>query len=184
MTIKYDRLMLDLETMGLPPTGAIVQIGACFFDMETCTIGPRFNRAVHLASSVELGMVMEPSTVLWWLRQSPDAQKAICFNLVTIRSALDDFRAFINEHSREKDVHVYGNGAAFDLTILGAAYKLAGQDAPWSFGRERCFRTLRNLYPQFDINDTPRPGTHHDAADDAEFQCQHLFRIKKGLAHG
>lgn len=168
--------------MGLPPDGAIVSLGACFFDYEKCEIGPKFHRPVHLATSVGLGMKIEPATVLWWLRQSADAQAAISFNLNDIRVVLDEFRAFINEHSREPDVRPWGHGASFDLTILSTAYKLAGQDTPWRFGRERCFRTFRNWYGHVvPYEPEKREGVHHNALDDAVFQAEHFFKIKEAL---
>lgn len=34
MTQFFD-LMIDTETAGLPPTGALLSIGACFFDLHT-----------------------------------------------------------------------------------------------------------------------------------------------------
>lgn len=177
--MTYDRLMIDLETMGGPPDGAIVAIGACFFNMETCTLGPTFYRTIHLQTAVNLGMGIEADTVMWWLRQSKDAQLALFGNRMDIIRVLAEFTDFINEHSRTQDVHPYGNGASFDLTILATAYKLAGLPVPWSFGRERCFRTIRNQYPSVVYDTNQRPGTHHNAVDDAEYQARHLFAIKE-----
>ena len=54
MTQFFD-LMIDTETAGMPPTGALMSIGAVFFDLPTQTVGPTFNRTIHLASSVKHG---------------------------------------------------------------------------------------------------------------------------------
>jgi hypothetical protein len=67
-------LMLDLETMGTSPNAAIVAIGAVKFDPGTGELGGRFYQVVDLASSVAAGCVIDPDTVLWWMRQSPEAR--------------------------------------------------------------------------------------------------------------
>lgn len=177
--MTYDRIMIDLETMGGPPDGAIVAIGACFFNMEKLEIGPSFYQAVHLQTAVNIGMKIEADTVMWWLRQTKEAQLGLFRNRITIERALIEFAAFVEQHSRAQDVHTYGNGASFDLTILSTAYKLANIERPWRFGRERCFRTIRNQYPSVVYDTDQRPGTHHNAADDAEYQARHLFAIKE-----
>ena len=51
MTEFYD-CMVDLETTGLPPNGALLSIGGVFFDTHTGTLGPTFSQVVHLGSAV------------------------------------------------------------------------------------------------------------------------------------
>lgn len=171
-------LMIDLETLGGPPDGAIVSIGACFFDLETCTIGPTFNRVINLATAVRDGGKMKPSTVMWWLSQSDDARKAILYNTEEIRTVLLDFASFIATHSRVLDVRPWGNSNSFDLTILASAYERAGMRAPWSPFRERDFRTVRNMYPSVEYNPDDKGDGAHNALTDAIFQANHLFKIK------
>ena len=66
-------VMIDLETMGLSPGCAITQIGACFFDLNTLTFGNTFQVNIDLISSCEMGFVLEPHTVDWWMRQDRKA---------------------------------------------------------------------------------------------------------------
>jgi len=40
--MKNKDIMLDIETMGIRPTSAIVQLGACYFDRITGEIGDKF----------------------------------------------------------------------------------------------------------------------------------------------
>lgn len=179
--MKYEFCMIDLETMGGPPRGALVGLGAVLFDTQSEAIGPVFYRPVHLATSVGVGMEIHPETVLFWLRQGDEARNAIMFNLVDIRVALQDFSDWLATHSNHKDVRVYGNGASFDLTILSEAYKLSGIERPWSWSMERCFRTLRNHYPQVEYDVTQKEGVAHNAVDDAMFQVKHLFKCKAAV---
>ena len=177
MTQWFD-LSVDLETMGLPPDGAIVSIGACFFDLEKCEIGPTFSRVINLATAVRDGGVITPSTLMWWLGQSEAARRGIMFNAEDIRVVLTDFAAFIAEHSRRQDVRVWGNGSDFDNTLLNSAYLRADMKTPWSPFKNRCFRTVRNMYPSVEYNTDDKGEGAHNALTDAIFQAKHLFRIK------
>ena len=180
MTQFFD-LMIDTETAGLPPTGALMSIGACFFDLHTQTIGPTFNRTIHLASSVKHGGTMDPGTVLWWLRKDAKAQKAVAYGGEPIDLVLGEFSQWIAAHCRHEDVRPWGNGASFDLTIVDGAYKRLDMEAPWSFWNERCFRTVRNQYPSVAYEPGEKGDEAHNALADAIFQVQHLFKIKQRI---
>lgn len=180
MTQFFD-LMIDIETAGLPPTGALLSIGAVFFDLHTCTLGPTFNRTIHLASSVKHGGTVDAGTVLWWLRQGDEARKAVAYGGEPLDLVLTDFNAWIAQTCRHEDVRPWGNGSAFDLTIIGGAYKRLSMPAPWRYFNERCFRTARNLHPGVEYNPDDKGADAHNALADAVFQAQHLFEIRRSL---
>lgn len=176
--MKYEDLMLDLETMGMAPSGAIIGMGACFFDLKTCTVGPTFYRAVNLATAVRDGGTLNPSTIMWWMGQSQEAREAVRFSATDIRSVLIEFSDFVAEHSSAKAVRPYGNASGFDLTILGGAYERVGMKSPWHYLNERCFRTIRCMYPAVEYNPDDKGTGAHNALADAIFQAMHLFKIK------
>lgn len=178
MTQFFD-LMADVESAGLPPTGALLSIGCVFFDLHTCTLGPTFNRTIHLASSVKHGGTMDPGTFLWWLRQGPEAQKAVAFGGEPIDLVLTDFSAWIAEHCRHEDVRPWGNSNSMDLTLINGAYKRLGLTAPWHFTQERDFRTVRCQNPQVLYDPAQKGAGAHNALTDAVFQARHLFLIKE-----
>jgi hypothetical protein len=182
--MKWDDLMIDTETMGLPPDGALMSIGAVFFNLETQTLGPTFLRTINLATAVRDGATLNPGTIIWWLGQSDEARKAVRFSAEDIRTTLADFSEFIAEHSRPQDVRTWGNSASFDLTIIGTAYQRAGMRTPWSPFRERCFRTVRNMYPAIEYNPDDKGDDAHNALADALFQARHLFKIKNRRSRG
>lgn len=177
-TPKFFDLMVDIECMGLPPSGALLSIGAVFFDLHTQTLGPTFLRTVNLATAVRDGGTMTPSTVIWWLGQSDEARKGVRFGGQDVRTVLADFSTWIEETCRHEDVRPWGNSAGFDLTIVSGAYQRAGMPTPWYWTQERCFRTVRNLYPQVAYNPEEKGTGAHNALADAEFQARHLFAIK------
>lgn len=175
---QFFDLMIDTETAGLPPTGALLSIGAVFFDLHAQTLGSTFNRTIHLASSVRHGGTMDAGTVLWWLRQDPKAQKAVAYGGEPLDLVLNDFSAWIAANCRHEDVRPWGNSSSFDLTIVGSAYQRLGVKAPWHFTNERCFRTIQNQYPQVVYDPSQKGDDAHNALADAIFQVQHLFKIK------
>lgn len=171
-------LMVDVECFGMPPDGAISTIAACFFDYRAQTIGPTFSRNIHLATAVRDGGQLDAATVLWWLRQSDKARLNTITDSYDNRQVLDEFRAFINEHSREQDAVPWGNSNSFDLTLIARAYERIGQERPWKWNRELDFRTCRNLFPSVVYDPSEKGDDAHTALADAIFQAKHLFKIK------
>lgn len=164
--------MLDLETMGNNSESAIVAIGAVCFDRKS-GLGNEFYAEISLESSINAGLKIDASTVLWWLNQSEKARNIFIDNEHAdhLVNALHDFEDFLKKN---KVNEVWGNGAMFDNTILGNAYKLLGMDIPWKFWNDRCYRTIKNMYPLIELN---RVGVHHHALDDAKTQALHLIEI-------
>lgn len=167
-------IMLDLETMGSGPDAAIIAIGAVEFDLDKQKLGKEFYVTVDLTSSVEHGGVIDPGTVLWWMKQSDEARRMFQLTNKHIVTALTDFVDFISACAPKKDITVWGNGAAFDNVILSSAFRRIGAPAPWEFWNDRCYRTVKALRPDIKMK---REGTHHNALDDARDQTKHLFEI-------
>ena len=167
-------VMLDLETMGNGPDAAIVAIGAVEFDVKTRELGRQFYSVIDLESAVKFGGVMDPSTVLWWLKQSEDARKLFIEKGQPIDAALADFSAWLTQCGPIDELKIWGNGAAFDNVILSSAYKRSGIPQPWQFRNDRCYRTIKGLYKHVKMQ---RQGVHHNALDDAISQAQHLIDI-------
>ena len=178
MTQFFD-LMLDTETAGMPPNGALLSMGAVFFDLATETTGPTFSQTIHLATSVRDGGTMCPSTFMFWLGQSEEARKAVRFGGQDIRKVLQDFSDWIAETCRHEDVRIWANSPNFDLSIVGGAYDRAGIKRPWHWSAERDFRTVRKMYPAVEYTFEDKGDGAHNALADAVFQAEHLFKIKR-----
>lgn len=159
--------MLDLETMGNSANAAITAIGAARFDDGKIT--DEFYTVIELASSVAAGLEMDASTVLWWMKQNDDARKQFEREGTPLKVALKEFAEWIGE-----DAEIWGNGAAFDNAILSNAYRKCSMEQPWNFRNDRCYRTLKNLHPEIEMQ---RTGISHRAVDDAKSQANHLMQI-------
>lgn len=170
-------VMLDLETMGNGPDAAITAIGAVCFDPAGGTVGAVFYRVVDLASSVASGGVMDPATVLWWMKQSDEARGEFARTGVPLMSALRSFTVALNQVGADT-VRVWGNGAAFDNVILAGAYKRLGLPVPWSYKNDRCYRTVAAMAPQVVREEG---GTRHNALEDAKGQALHLMACLRAL---
>lgn len=161
-------IMIDLETMGTRPNAPIIAIGAVTFN--SAGIGDTFYTNVSLKSCVDSGAVIDPDTVMWWMRQSDAARRALDEGGSDLDVALRDLSSFF-----PKSVYgVWGNGATFDNVLLREAYTRAGVQCPWPFWLDKCYRTVKGAYPDVEIS---RGGTHHNALDDASSQAGHLIDI-------
>lgn len=179
-------LMIDLETMGNKPNAPIVSIGAIFFNPQTGELGPEFYTAVSLESAMKQGAVPDGDTILWWLKQSPEARAAICVDdAMPIVYALSELSHYIHRHAdNPKYMKVWGNGATFDNVILRGAYERAGHVCPWAFRNDHDVRTIVTLgrVVGFDPKqDMPFDGNMHNALADARHQAKYVSAIWQKL---
>lgn len=170
-----NEIMLDLETLGNGPRPVIVAIGAVFFGPEG--LGESLYVRVSPQSCIDIGLEMDADTVLWWMSQSDEARRELLRPAVDILSALDLLTAFVRAGGQ--DVLVWGNGAAADNAWTASAYRAARRKMPWGHWNDRCYRTIKNLWPLVPME---RAGTHHNGLDDAKAQALHLLKIRAAEA--
>ena len=177
----WNHLSVDLETMGTNPDAPINSIGGKFFDPETGEMGPEFSKTIDAKTG---GGTVDISTIEWWLVQSSEARSAILVNQIPLDDALLQFREFISEHSDEKFVQVWGNGATFDNAILRRSYERQGIPCPWRYCNDRDVRTIVELGKTigFDARTAiPFEGVPHNALDDASHQAKYVSAIWQKL---
>lgn len=160
-------VMVDLETMGMPPHGVICSIGAVNMNTDA-----EFSQQINWPNSVRLyGRTMHPETIAWWLQKSGAA-----------RESIDPSRGLGLRHSLEKFVHwlkdqgsviLWGNGSDFDNVLLANACDATDIAWPIPYNHNRCYRTVRELFP-VKVN---FKGVKHTALDDARFQASILKNI-------
>ncbi|HIG1204069.1 exonuclease [Klebsiella pneumoniae] len=188
--IDYVHVMVDLETMGKKNNAPIVAIGAVVFDPATGSIGDSFYKVVCLESSVNWGAVIDPSTVIWWLKQSSEARSAIVNDdAIPLQDALLQFREFVSDNvaGGSKKAQVWGNGASFDNSILRSSYDCIAEDYPWEYWNDRDVRTMVELGQtiSFDPKTTiPFEGSRHNALADAIHQARYVSAIWQRIIAG
>jgi hypothetical protein len=164
------KAMLDLETLSTKSNAAIVSIGAVAFD-ESGVTDQKFYITIDPASCEKAGMHVSASTFIWWMQQSDEARAQFKTGGVPLTEALFKFAAWCKENNIDE---MWGNGADFDCVILGSAYEACDMKKPWSYSKNRCFRTLKSRISTTIANDMwtrYATGTHHNALDDAVRQA-------------
>ena len=170
-------VMVDLETMAATNNASIVSIGAVMIDTEQLNTVSDFYITVDLESCAPYGFDVEASTVLWWLQQSEHARMQLTGDKrFPIDEALKQFAVWCGNRP------VWGNGATFDNVILRNAYRRVGQKCPWHYRNDRCYRTMKELFPEASV--PPPNEKKHDALADAHWQAQHLINIYKFIRSG
>lgn len=128
--------MIDIETLGKNPGCIILSIGAVRFG-EDDVKGEWFYRRISTLDCINNGLVSDFSTIDWWFSQDAAVRDEAFGGTDKLEAVLRDLSAWIGTESE-----VWGNGAAFDLGILRAAFIKFGINDPWRYTGERCFRTL------------------------------------------
>ncbi|WP_258881811.1 exonuclease [Enterobacter hormaechei] len=183
----FTHLMVDLETMGKKPGAPIVSIGAVFFDPSSGKTGAEFYQVINLESSMSFGARPDASTILWWLKQSPEARSAIVVDdAIGLLEALELFLDFIAENAANgsKNVQLWGNGSSFDCSLLEAAFELADTPFPIPHWNYRDVRTVVELGKAVGLNsryDIPFEGDQHNALADARHQVKYVSAIWQRL---
>lgn len=182
-----NHIMLDLETLDTTPTAVVVSIGAVAFDPESGMLGDKFYVEMpdDTHAQQNAGRTISGDTVQWWMNQS--AQARMLFNDTPVESvirtstleALIRFARFVAANG-DREVKLWGNGADFDNIILGSLYGDMDMKRPWSYSRNRCYRTMKWAVPK-DAAPFKPYGVHHNALDDAIAQANHLMEIMAWL---
>lgn len=200
-------MMLDLETMGSNNDAAIVEIGAVVFDpFVPGYVIQELSINVSLESSVAFGGVMDPSTVVWWLRQSPDAisrvfppidepkrdgeHRSIGYALNVLRGSYRGTVQAGYERMRDPEpCSALWAHATFDPVVIASAYRRSKITLPWSFRDVRDLRTLTWLAPEAaskayegaEEHDGPRHTALADALRQVRVVWVCLEELKGGL---
>ncbi|QGH73627.1 MAG: RNase T-like 3' exoribonuclease [Podoviridae sp. ctpVR23] len=169
--------MLDLETMSLAPNAAIVSIGAVSFDFNSHILR-EFKVNVDLCSCKQVGLDIDPNTVMWWLSQPKESQQSLMSaDIVDIETALNQLMVWMCEHRvYAENFKVWGNGAMSDNIWIDQAFKACKIHKPWTHRDDMCFRTIKAMYPKIEISDEL---VQHDALCDARWQARYLLEIAK-----
>ena len=171
-----NNVMVDLETLGNGSNAVIVAIGAVQFDASG--LGHEFYTTVDAESCVAAGLKMDASTVMWWLKQSDAARSALSNGAkLSLAAALAEFSAWFPAKAM-----FWGNGATFDNVIVSNAYAALRLEKPWGYTSDRCYRTLKAMFPNVKADQTN--GVAHNALDDARYQAMHaakIFNAMKGV---
>lgn len=177
--MAHKHVMLDKETLAVTADAVIMSIGACRFDLESqgeASIDDTgFYASISIDSNLDAGRRIDESTLIWWMKQSPEAQGVFTEPKQSLESALIDFVDWFGNAE-----FIWANGADFDTPMLAHALRHFGIQAPWTFG-SRCVRTYKNL-PGMKSVKPPHNPLKHNALQDAITQAKHVQAIHAKLS--
>lgn len=171
---KTVHIMVDLETLSTRANATILSIGAVKFTLGDGVID-KFYINVDGKSCKDAGLHVSKDTVKWWSEQNKEALKALLVDPRPLDEAMQKFTEFCGTD----EIMIWGNGASFDVTILGEAYEAVGVSRyPWKHWNIMCFRTVMNLMGirNSEIRKSEN-DTHHHALDDAMSQMNTLVKV-------
>jgi len=161
------RIMIDIETLGIPAGSAILEICARTFDAATGILGDPLVIEIDLLSSLAMGFSTDPETAEWHLAKN----NASHLRGKTFEAAMRTLQTWFG--AQPADHEVWAWGIDFEASHLRAAWPVAGLEGdPWPYYRSRDARTLWHaVFP----NEKPTPHQHR-AQEDVAIQCRDTIR--------
>ncbi len=171
--------MVDNETLGTRADAVILSIGACRFDLATGKIDDNaFYTAISIEDQLSYGRRIQEDTLLWWMKQTPAAQKVFHEPKLSMSEAFESLADWMNKG--DPKTIIWANGPDFDLPQLAHAYAQLGWDAPWKFWNSSCVRTYKRL-PGAGSAKVPVADVKHNALSDAIAQANLVCAIHAEL---
>lgn len=175
--MKFRNVMFDAETLGTVADSVIMSIGAVKFDLESDAIDDAgFYASISIDSNLDFRRRIQEDTLMWWLKQSAEAQKVFFEPKMTLHEALCSLGDWLDHD----DYSVWSMGADFDIPMLAHAFTQQNIEIPWKHWNNRCARTYKAL-PQAANVKLARQGVHHNALDDAVHQAKLVQAIHREL---
>lgn len=172
---SFQHIMIDTETLDIGPDAVILSLGAVKFDLDSDEIDDQgFYASVSLDSNLDAGRRISESTLVWWLKQTPEAQTVFHEPKQSLETVMVDFVDWFHGAT-----FIWSNGASFDIPMLSHALRSFGMLPPWDFYNERCVRTYKNL-PGMRGTKVANPLAHN-ALQDAIAQAKLMQAIQKKL---
>ena len=170
--------MIDLETLASSSNAAVIQIGACPFNLEMGEIDQPMT--VLVKPNLKIADV-SVDTICWWLEQSDAARRSVaqCRHGRPEQMALADLNSFI-AFQCAFEVQAWAMPPEFDLVILRNMAERHDMMLPWHFAMTRDLRTLERLVGA-SKPDRIAPSVAHDAGRDAEAQALTAIKYFKML---
>lgn len=177
-----NHIMLDIETLDTAQSAVVLSIGAVVFDPHSKELGEKFyvEFTNDLDTQQRVGRTVSAATAAWWMQQGAAAKQIFAnpapegVRRVSTAQGLTEFASFIARNGG-KEAQLWGNGSDFDNVIVGSLFDSFGLTKPWSYSKNRCYRTMKRLFGE-NVK-LRRQGVHHNGLDDAITQAVHLQEI-------
>ena len=171
--------MVDIETLDVHQSAAIVAIGAVVFDPRGETYQETFSLTIDEKSNRWHGRTVSNATLEWWSQQPSEARDAVFGGPHTeLSTAMRSFTSWLNALS-PTCTRIWAQDPDFDVNILAHCCRMLGIVWPFKFWENRSCRTIKELtYPEGDFPPIAMEGHKHEALADAKAQViavQHCY---------
>jgi len=166
--------MIDIETLGTKPDCVVLSIGAVLFDLNQKRIGEARLWPLNVKSQVQEGRKIDIDTVMWWLKQAPEASDHFSQDIaLNVTESVLDFKAFIKDCT-----FFWAKSPSFDMVILSDL--IAGK-TPWTHRNQFDVRTAIEFGNKAAAEKVYNEwiGTAHDPINDCKLQIEQLFAALK-----
>lgn len=183
MSDQMTDVMIDLETLGVNQSAAIVSIGAVKFNVLTGEIGDAYYRCISLDDALLYGDI-NAVTLKWWMTQTQEAQSQAFNGNSKIEETLSEFREWSTDSQTPCPKKFWGNGPTFDISKLEYHYDLLDMAYPWEYNKVRDVRTIVELASEIGMQRPtfkPEDGEAHVAVEDAIFQAKYVSSMYRKL---
>lgn len=170
MKHNQQHICIDLETLGSNPQSPIIQIGAVKFNGDG--IYDWFNVNINYEQFYP-GLVCDYSTIMWWLKQSDEARRALSEDGVWLYKGLIQLFDWIGN----VEDYLYWCHATFDAPILKSSMLTVKLDSEFQIPYHN-WRDVRTIVDLFDVQIEDTGKVKHVAVNDAEYEA---LQVLEGL---
>ncbi len=179
------RIMFDIETLSTSPNACVLSIGAVVFgSLHETKAHPTYPREFYVNVNDPDGQI-DLSTILWWFKQSPEAQQRVLGERAPLHEALKKFFCWCSMHAtgtlneiqdrKSANVEFWSRSPSFDEVILETAYRRSGVLSPFFHRWSRDCRTIEMIAGLPYDPTLYRTALAHDALEDARTQAKHVM---------
>jgi hypothetical protein len=155
--MKPLQIMIDIETLGVTPGSAILEIAAATFTFEDAEGWEWFNVEIDLLSSLAAGLTADAGTAAFHLKNGFAGH----LRGQALGRAMIALTAWMNERAATLD-RVWAWGMDFERKMIEGACRALKMDFPWKYSRSADARTVWNIaFPG-----KPHAPRKHRAKDD------------------
>lgn len=187
---RYPDVMLDIETMSLHPSNALIlSIGILHFDPTPdgrVQFGDRWLIKPDIVGQLLLGRHVDEKTQKFWAEQSAGAKKD--WQDGDRDSLLDT--CVIVANATEGAKRLWANGIVFDIGNVASLIRQSGGTEPWHYRAPRDMRTFCEELPQTRITKIDDAfeieGVPHAALYDCEVQSHRVWEhwpVERSVPH-
>lgn len=168
--------MFDVETLGNTGNFVTLSLAAVQFDINSMEIGRKKVFYFPIEESIKSGMVIDKSTLLWWLDNDISIfKRQITGSEKTLKESFEDVIRFFQEVNPER---VWAS-ASLDYQALENLSFATGLKNPVSYNKRLCTRTVKAITK---FTETGRPNSH-DPMDDCMLEIKRLISCLKDITH-